>query len=84
MDAPCLIYDDPREIEGVYYPGEDGGCYRKGNSGVTRIVAYREHGQGDFVPYFAIYRGDEIAHRVPASFVEVGYVRADPTPAVSA
>lgn len=75
MAGPCLIYDDPRLIDGIFYPGEDAGCYRAGQGLVTKIVAYREHGQGDFVPYYAVYHGEEIAARVPAHLVEVTYAR---------
>ncbi|MCV0413471.1 MAG: hypothetical protein K5831_01130 [Brevundimonas sp.] len=37
------------------------------------IIAYREHGQGDYVPYYAVYRGDAVLVRVPASLVVVQY-----------
>ena len=68
MGDPCLIYDDPREIESI--AGQIG-CWSTADG--SRIVAYREHGQGDYVPYYAVYRGDEIVSRVPASFVAVHY-----------
>lgn len=68
MSDPCLIYDDPRAIESI--AGQIG-CWSAASG--NRIVAYREHGQGDYVPYYAVYRGDEIVARVPASFVAVHY-----------
>jgi hypothetical protein len=67
----CLIYDDAREIESI---NGQIGCWTSGDG--VRIVAYKEHGQGDYVPYYAVYRGDEIVTRVPASFVAVHYVSA--------
>lgn len=72
---PCLIYDDPREIEMVLIPGVEDACWRVG-FGCDRIVAYREHGQADWVPYFAVYTGDEIMTRIPASLVVVDYARS--------
>lgn len=40
---------------------------------VTKIVVYRENGQGAEVPYLAVYKGDFIIARVPANMVEVVY-----------
>lgn len=68
MDEPCLIYDDPRPIESI--SGQIG-CWS--TAGGLRIVAYKEHGEMAYVPYYAVYRGDEIIARVPASFVAVHY-----------
>ena len=65
---PCLIYEDPRPIESI--SGQIG-CWSTASG--LRIIAYKEHGQGDYVPYYAVYRGDEIVARVPASFVAVHY-----------
>lgn len=70
---PCLIYDDPRPIQSIV--GEIG--FWSTSSGL-RIVAYKEHGQGDYVPYYAVYRGDEIVARVPASLVAVTYEEGVP------
>lgn len=71
---PCLIYDDPRPITAVWYEGDFGG-WRVGDLAYncTRIVAYKEHGQGDFVPWLAVYSGDEIIARIPASMVTIRY-----------
>ena len=74
-DIP-LIYDDPRPISGIYYHGEDAGGYSVDMSGVTRISAYREHGQSDFTPFFAVFQGDHLQARVPASAVTVTYAKA--------
>lgn len=73
MGDICLTYDDPREIGAVFFNNEEGGCYRVGVMGVTAIKVYRERGQGDFVPYFAIYKGDALTTRIPGHMVEVLY-----------
>ncbi len=78
-DIVALIYDDPRPIAGVYFHhGEDAGGYTVGFSNVTKIIAYREHGPGDFMPFFAVYQGDHLQARVPAHAVYVNYARPSP------
>lgn len=81
LETVPLIYDDPRPIESIWFPGEDAGGYctvTKGY-GVTKIVAYREHGVSDFVPYYAVYGEDgQIRARVPAHMVTVVYSRPRP------
>lgn len=69
-DIP-LIYDDPRTILGISTNEADVGWV--GNEGVTEIVAYKEMGQGSYVAFYAVKRGDEIWKRVPASMVMVRY-----------
>lgn len=45
-----------------------------GRDGVTKIEAYNEFGEGDYVIWFAIYTGEEITWRVNGKYVvEVGY-----------
>lgn len=47
-----------------------------GNDGVTRIEAYNEFGESDYVIWFAIYTDEEITWRVNGKYVvEVGYAR---------
>ena len=41
------------------------------------IRAYPEPGQMAMVPWFAVYRDGVVIARVPAHFVEVGYVAAE-------
>lgn len=78
MAAPCLIYDDPRPIQSIWFAGEGGG-YQVGSGGVitggliTSIVAYKDHGERDFVPWLAVCRGDYIHARIPASMVQIVY-----------
>lgn len=76
MAEPCLTYDDPREISAIHEAGDDGAFWRVGYAQVTRIVAYKEHGLSDFVPWFAVYQGDHLATRVPGHTVSVSYARA--------
>lgn len=76
MDKPCLIFDDPRPIEAVWFDGENTGGYNTKSViyGCSKIVAYRENGQMDHVPFFAVYdsKGNIIA-RIPAHMVTVIY-----------
>jgi hypothetical protein len=73
--SPCLIYDDQRPIVACWY--EQGGGFSLGQmvdgAVVTQIVAYKEHGEGDFVPWLAVYTGHEITLRCPASRVTICY-----------
>ena len=58
-----------RDIEGLF--GEGGAFARLGTGGVTRIEVYGEPGDGAYVPWFAIYRGDSPTpdERVNARYV---------------
>lgn len=75
MSDISLIYDDPREIAAIWFPGENAGGYQVGDRAYkcTKIVAYKEHGVSDFTPYYAVYEGKEIKARVPAYMVTVVY-----------
>lgn len=76
--SPCLIYDDPRPIAAIWF--DHGQGYRVSEASdyaCSRIVAYREHGQGDFVPWLAVYQGEHLESRVPAHMVTIVY--AEPT-----
>lgn len=47
-----------------------------GQNGITRIEAYNEFGERDYIIWFAIYVGQEIIWRVNGKYVvEVGYGR---------
>lgn len=74
MTTPPLIYDDLRPIREIW--GEVA-CYcvdaTVRDRDVTRIVAYKEHGLSDFVPWLAVYSGEEIIARVPAQMVAIRY-----------
>lgn len=77
MDCVQPIFDDPREIEAIWHDGENApGYWTKSKNALymcTKIIAYREYGQGDFMPFFAVYRGDRLHARVPAWMVTVQY-----------
>ncbi len=77
MGEVALIYDDPRSIRSIFYPGENAGGYsvdKRWDTSTSKIVAYREHGATDFVPFFAVYDHDgAIKARVPAYLVTVIY-----------
>jgi hypothetical protein len=61
---PCVILGDDRTIKSVHF--QRGKGYTVGENGVTEIVAYGEPGQMAKVPFIAVYKGSEIATRVPA------------------
>jgi hypothetical protein len=67
MNKPDIITNDPRVIQHIY-PHEGWG-YKVGRDGITRIEAYDEHGNGAFVPWFAVYKGDEMVMRVNAAYI---------------
>ena len=74
------ILEDQRQIEAIatkeyYFPivgYEPLGYVGEGN---TRIVAYGESGLVSAIPWFAVYKGDDIVARVPAGMCQaVWYV----------
>lgn len=80
-EAIPLIYDDPRPILSIWYPGENAGGYStssKWDASTGKIAAYREHGVSDFTPYYAVYDlAGNIKARVPAHLVTVIYAEKD-------
>ena len=69
MSAPTgTILTDERSISGISF-GVD--SIRVGSEGVTCIKAYQEPGQNAFVPWFAVFEGDEIVSRANAAMVAV-------------
>lgn len=75
------IFDDPRQILSIWYDGEDMGGYStdpRHDKTTSMIVAYRENGQLDHVPFYAVYDlAGVIKARVPAHFVTVVYVPSE-------
>jgi hypothetical protein len=60
---PNTILEDKREIEMLAYDTRDGECYQVGGAGgVTAIIAYGEPSQYCNVPFFAVYKGDELRY----------------------
>lgn len=73
------IHMDPRPIDAIWHPGEGAGGWTTSPGyrfSCDKIVAYAENGQMSPVPFYAVYRGDEIVARVPAQMVEVHYKTA--------
>ena len=67
-----LMFDDEREISQINNDIAQT-TIRVGEEGVTKIEAYKEHGNGDFIPYLAIWRGDVLFMRTPAIGKDVFY-----------
>jgi len=67
------IVTDHRTIEGLYYDDERGSCFVAGHPMCEKIIAYEEKGQGDLVPYFAVFHNGQVSQRVPAYKVTVVY-----------
>lgn len=81
MNEVPLIHMDPRPIAAIWHAGEDAGGWTTSQSVAAqfrcdKIVAYGENGQMATVPFYAVYRGEEIIARVPAQMVEVHYKNA--------
>ncbi|WPE19859.1 hypothetical protein [Shinella zoogloeoides] len=76
-DIPSIC-EDTREIDSIWFPGEDaGGFWVSANAAsphkCDRIRAYSENGQCAPIPFFAVIKGDQIVARIPAHMVEVRY-----------
>lgn len=63
---PRTIAEDTREISGLFFDDAEGSQIRVGDGRTTKIEAYLEAGDGAFVPWFAVFNGDEIRSRVNA------------------
>lgn len=72
------IYDDMREIESVYFPGDDASGFNTSVKAheVEKIVAYNEVGPHGAMPFYAVYRNGEVFVRIPAYMVFVYYKEA--------
>ena len=57
----------------IYSAIGDNGRYIVGSLGVTKIEAYDENGEMAYVPWLAVFQGDELAYRVPARCMSVCY-----------
>lgn len=67
------MLQDEREISAVWFLCEDGGGYSVGTVGTTKIAAYGEPGHMASIPFIAVYGGDELLVRIPATAVSVHY-----------
>ena len=69
------IVEDSRPIVQVVARGEDGRCWNVGHAGVTKIVAYREHGQDGSIPWLGVYVDGLFTTRINCAEVEsIGYI----------
>jgi hypothetical protein len=67
-----LMYDDEREIK--YYNNDIAQeTVSVGKDGVTKIEVYKEHGNGDFIPYLAVWKGNVLFMRTAAIGKEIVY-----------
>lgn len=71
-DKVPTITEDERPITTAFVNCAGEG-YVLGRGGVTRIAAYNECGEYAYIPWVAIYRGEEIAMRFPAHQLTLGY-----------
>jgi hypothetical protein len=68
------MLEDHRTISRICFA--EGECYTVRRFGITRIEAYQEPGQSAYVPWFAVYKENEIAYRVNGALVAI--VRYEP------
>lgn len=69
----CPLSQDDMPIKAVHQMSGDDN-YVVGVKGVTRIMAYDEHGEMDWVPWVAIYAGERLWLRMPARNLKIYYM----------
>ena len=67
------IINDKREIQGLYFNDDHGSCYEAVNGNI--IKAYSEPGSHCSIPFFSVKKDGMIIARIPATMVEVVYVK---------
>lgn len=81
MSDPCLIYDDKRRIQSIWFESENAGGYSidpRYDQTTSKIIAYADNGQMAPVPFYAVYDLEgNIKARVPAHMVTVVYETQD-------
>ncbi len=75
MSGILSMLEDSRLIERVWF--DDDLAFVIGISGVTKIEIYGECGSNAFVPWVAVYQGEEIWQRFPASMCGIQYPLED-------
>jgi len=75
-EAPTM-FNDPREVVAIDDTAAAINHYRVGVQEVTKLVVYKEYSQLDFIPYIAVYMGEEIVTRLPAIGMTIHYKRAE-------
>jgi len=64
METQTILTDERQILEITYQDG-----YFKVGVGITKIMAYGELGQGNYVPWFALFVGDQLVARVNGMYV---------------
>ncbi len=67
------IHEDKREIRGLYFSDCEGTIIEIGCGKCTKIESYAENGPHCLISFLAVFEGDTIVSRVPASQVQVVY-----------
>jgi len=67
MKPICELPQDKRPITAITY--DDGSWTKVGEAGVTTIQGYYESGQMAAIPWLAVYVGEEMVSRIPATAV---------------
>ena len=67
------ITDDTRPIEQIVFDDDEGGRFKVGSSGVTKIEAYSEYREMASVPWLAVYVGEEMHSRWPSRMCGIIY-----------
>lgn len=73
--ASSVLATDPRPILEAWTFGGHGGGWVVGQAGTTKIEAYDDLGSESFVPWIAVYAGDQVVVRIVAHQVEIHYER---------
>lgn len=71
MTIPKML-EDPRDIISVCFNFPEAGPFRVG-SNCSKIEAYGEQGEYCLVPWMALWDGDSIFLRIPASILTIEY-----------
>lgn len=68
------IMHDAREIREIHLSGDyQTDAYEVGKYGVTKIIPYEESGEYSLLTFLAIYKGEDIAVRLPARNMVIYY-----------
>lgn len=68
------MIQDKREITVIKDSTGINDIARIGSHGFTKIAAYEEEYNESVIPFVAVYKGDEIAFRMPAKDLAIFYI----------
>lgn len=68
------MLEDKRPVEAVYFNDEEGGHYKVGTFGCTKIEVYGDGGLYRPLPWVAVYKRGVIIARIPAHMVQINYM----------